>query len=82
MVYRTKGTCSVAIQLELDGEIVKSVEFIGGCSGNTQGVARLVEGMNAREAITRLKGICCGTKPTSCPDQLARALEKALAAGN
>ena len=82
MVYRTKGTCSVAIQLELDGEMVKSVEFIGGCSGNTQGVARLVEGMNAREAITRLKGICCGTKPTSCPDQLARALEKALAAGN
>ena len=82
MVYRTKGTCSVAIQLELDGEMVKSVEFIGGCSGNTQGVARLVEGMNAREAITRLKGIGCGTKPTSCPDQLARALEKALAAGN
>lgn len=82
MIYKTKGTCSVAIQVELDGDTIKSVEFIGGCSGNTQGVAKLAEGMNAKEAIQRLKGICCGSKPTSCPDQLARALEKALAAGN
>ena len=82
MTYKTKGTCSVAIQVELDGETVKSVEFIGGCSGNTQGVARLTIGMNAREAIDRLKGIRCGSKPTSCPDQLARALEKALAEAN
>lgn len=79
MVYKTKGTCSAAIHLSLNEEIIESVEFIGGCSGNTQGVAKLVEGMNAREAISRLKGICCGYKPTSCPDQLAHALEQALA---
>lgn len=78
LVYKTKGVCSQEIHLELDGDIVKHVEFIGGCSGNTQGVARLVEGMKASEAIERLKGIRCGFRPTSCPDQLAKALELAL----
>ncbi|MCI8416771.1 MAG: TIGR03905 family TSCPD domain-containing protein [Lachnospiraceae bacterium] len=78
MTFKTKGTCSVAIQLELKGDIIESVEFIGGCSGNTQGIARLVQGMPAREAIERIRGIRCGSKPTSCPDQLAHALEQAL----
>ncbi|MDO4313026.1 MAG: TIGR03905 family TSCPD domain-containing protein [Eubacteriales bacterium] len=78
MEYKTKGTCSRMIQLELDGDTIKSVEFIGGCSGNTQGIASLVKGMNAEEAISRLEGIRCGFKPTSCPDQLAQALKEAL----
>ncbi|MCI9269912.1 MAG: TIGR03905 family TSCPD domain-containing protein [Dorea sp.] len=78
MVYKTQGTCSQAIQLELDGDVIKSVEFVGGCSGNTQGVASLVQGMKAEEAIERLEGIRCGFKPTSCPDQLAKALRHAL----
>lgn len=79
MVYKTQGTCSQMIQLELDGDIIKSVEFVGGCSGNTQGVSSLVKGMKAEEAIDRLEGIRCGYKPTSCPDQLAKALRLALA---
>ncbi len=76
--YKTSGTCSRAITFELDGGVVHNVRFEGGCSGNTQGVARLVEGMDAREAIRRLQGIRCGFKPTSCPDQLAKALQEAL----
>lgn len=79
MVYKTKGVCSQEIHLELDRNKIKHVEFIGGCSGNTQGVARLVEGMDAKEAISRLEGIRCGFRPTSCPDQLATALKKAIA---
>ncbi|MCI9075452.1 MAG: TIGR03905 family TSCPD domain-containing protein [Dorea sp.] len=79
MVYKTQGTCSQAIQLELDGDVIKSVEFVGGCSGNTQGVASLVQGMKAEEAISRLEGIRCGFKSTSCPDQLAKALRAAMA---
>ena len=75
MKYRTKGTCSSAIDIELDNGIIKSVHFTGGCNGNLQGISRLVEGMPAKEAISRLKGIKCGFKPTSCPDQLAVALE-------
>ena len=75
MKYRTKGTCSSAIDIELDNGIIKSVHFTGGCNGNLQGISRLVEGMPAKEAISRLKGIKCGFKPTSCPDQLAIALE-------
>lgn len=78
MTYRTHGTCSQAILLDLDGDVIKKVEFIGGCSGNTQGVARLVEGMKAEDAIARLEGIKCGPRPTSCPDQLAKALKEAL----
>lgn len=77
--YPNRGTCSRAVSFELVDGTVRNVQFEGGCSGNTQGVARLIEGMDAREAITRLKGIRCGFKPTSCPDQLALALEKALA---
>ena len=78
MDYKTSGVCSRMIHLELDGDIIKSVEFEGGCNGNTQGVASLVRGMKATDAIDRLKGIKCGFRPTSCPDQLATALEIAL----
>ena len=75
MKYRTKGTCSSSIDIELDGNVIKSVIFTGGCNGNLQGISKLVEGMSAEDAISRLKGIKCGFKPTSCPDQLAIALE-------
>lgn len=76
--YKTKGTCSQEIQFDIiDGKLT-GVKFIGGCSGNTQGVARLVEGMAAEEAIKRLSGIKCGFKSTSCPDQLARAIKENL----
>ena len=77
--YRTHGTCSQEILIEADGDIIRHVEFIGGCSGNTQGVARLVEGRTIDEVIGLLKGIHCGVKPTSCPDQLATALEQMAA---
>ena len=75
MRYTTQGTCSTAIDVEVKDGIIESVRFIGGCNGNTQGVSALVKGMTAREAIDRLKGIKCGSRPTSCPDQLARALK-------
>ena len=75
--YKTQGTCSRAIEITVNDEsIIESVKFIGGCSGNTQGVAALVKGMTVEEAIARLKGIHCGPRPTSCPDQLAQALEQ------
>lgn len=76
--YNTHGVCSRAIEIELEDNVIQSVRFEGGCSGNTQGVAALVRGMRAEEAIQRLAGIRCGFKPTSCPDQLAQALQKAL----
>lgn len=79
MVYQPKGVCSKAIDVEMEGDIIKSVQFTGGCNGNTQGISRLVVGMKAEEAISRLKGIKCGFKSTSCPDQLACALEEMLA---
>ena len=79
MQYKTRGTCSQLINLELDGDVIKSVEFIGGCDGNLQGISKLVTGMKAEDAINRLEGIKCGFKPTSCPDQLAKALRQALA---
>lgn len=75
--YRTKGTCSSHISLEIVDGKVHNVHFTGGCNGNSQGVSRLVEGMEVEEVISRMKGIRCGFKPTSCPDQLARALEEA-----
>ncbi len=78
MRYIPKGVCSQAIDIELDGEIVTKVQFTGGCHGNLQGIARLVEGMNANDAIAKVRGIRCGFKSTSCPDQLANALEAAL----
>jgi len=80
MRYIPKGVCSQAIDIELDGEIVTKVQFTGGCHGNLQGIARLVEGMNANDAIAKIRGIRCGFKSTSCPDQLANALEAALKA--
>lgn len=77
-VYQTWGTCSREIELEMDGDIVRSVRFMGGCHGNLQGISKLVEGMTAAEVIRRLDGIRCGMKPTSCPDQLCRAIEQAV----
>lgn len=74
--YKTKGTCSQMINIEVENNIIKSVEFIGGCSGNTQGVSKLVQGMNVDEAISRLEGIKCGFRDTSCPDQLSKALRQ------
>ena len=72
--YRTNGTCSRQIEIDLENGRIVSVKFIGGCSGNTQGVAALLVGMTVEDAIERLSGIRCGFKPTSCPDQLAQAL--------
>lgn len=76
--YKTSGTCSRMVVVEIDDGVVTDCSFVGGCAGNTVGVATLVKGMKAEEAVNRLKGIRCGFKPTSCPDQLARAIEKAL----
>ena len=78
MKYKTQGTCSQEIDIELNDGVIDSVSFTGGCNGNLQGVSALVKGMKPEEAISRLKGIRCGMKPTSCPDQLARALESML----
>jgi len=74
--YKTSGTCSRAIRFEVEEGKVSGVRFEGGCNGNLQGIGALVEGMDKDEVIRRLKGIKCGFKPTSCPDQLAKALEK------
>ena len=74
--YNTSGTCARKIEIDVENGIVVDVKFIGGCSGNTQGVAALVKGMAVEEAIKRLDGIRCGFKSTSCPDQLAQALKK------
>lgn len=73
--YKTQGVCSRMIDLDIDGVTVVKVTFTGGCSGNTQGVAALVAGMSIDEAISRIEGIHCGPRPTSCPDQLAQALK-------
>lgn len=78
MRYMTKGTCSSAIDIELKDGVIESVKFTGGCNGNLQGIAALVKGMAPEEAIRRLKGIRCGFKTTSCPDQLAHALESMI----
>lgn len=76
--YKTQGTCSKEIDIKLKDGVIDSVQFTGGCHGNLQGVSALVKGMTAQEAISKLKGIRCGTKSTSCPDQLAQALEQML----
>ena len=77
--YKTSGTCSRKIVFELDDEgCVHNVAFEGGCHGNLQGIGKLVEGMEASEIVKRCEGIKCGFKPTSCPDQLARAMKEAL----
>ena len=74
--YKTRGVCSREIRFDIDGNTIKTVQFVGGCSGNTQGVARLIEGMDVDEAIRRIDGIDCGGRGTSCPDQLAKALKE------
>ena len=74
--YKTKGTCSKMVIVDVEDGIVTDCSFVGGCSGNTRGVCALVKGMNVDEAIGRIKGIKCGFKDTSCPDQLALALEE------
>lgn len=76
MKYKTSGVCCSEITLEVENDIVTSVSFKGGCSGNTQGIAALVKGMHKDEVIKRLEGVTCGMKPTSCPDQLAKALKE------
>ena len=76
---KPRGVCPSRLAFDLDGDVVHNVSFIGGCNGNLQGIIRLVEGMDAKEAIGRLRGIHCGPKATSCPDQLSIALEQALA---
>ena len=73
--YRTQGTCARTIEIEVEDGIIKHVQFNGGCAGNTQGIAKIVEGMEAKHVIKRFEGIRCGFKPTSCPDQLAQALK-------
>ena len=78
--YRPQGVCSREMIIEIENGIIKKVNIIGGCAGNTVGVSRLVEGMTVEEAIRRMKGIPCGARSTSCPDQLAIALEQALQA--
>lgn len=73
--YKTQGTCSTQINIEVENGVLNDVEFFGGCNGNLQGISRLVKGMKIEDVIKRLEGICCGFKPTSCPDQLAQALK-------
>ena len=79
ITYKTQGVCSRQIDMEIDNGVIVDAKFTGGCSGNTQGVAALVIGMTVEEAIKRLRGIKCGFKSTSCPDQLAVALEQHIA---
>ena len=74
--FTPKGVCSRGIHVELDGDVIRSVKFDGGCNGNTQGVATLVEGMRVDDVISKLEGIKCGFKNTSCPAQLAEALKE------
>ena len=79
MKYKTQGTCSQEIEITLDSEgLIENVTFVGGCNGNLKGVGALVKGMKPEDVIARCKGIRCGFKSTSCPDQLARALESML----
>ena len=78
MKYKTQGVCSSAIDIEMDGNIIKSVKFTGGCNGNLQGICSLLKGMDVEHAISRMEGLRCGPKPTSCPDQIAQALKQAL----
>ena len=73
MQYKTSGTCSQLIDLEIEGDVIQSVAFTGGCNGNLKGISALVAGMKLDEAISKLKGIQCGHKTTSCPDQIGRA---------
>ena len=76
LVYRPRGVCSQRIEIDVENGRVQDVQFTGGCSGNLQGISRLVKGMDVEEVISRVEGIRCGFKPTSCPDQLAQALKQ------
>lgn len=77
--YKTSGTCSRMIIIDVEDGVITDCRFVAGCPGNTMGVSALVKGMRVEDAISKMKGIKCGTKSTSCPDQLARALEEAMA---
>lgn len=74
--YKTKGTCSTDINLKVEDGVIKDIEFWSGCNGNLQGICHLVKGMYVKDVITRLEGIRCGMRPTSCPDQLCQALHE------
>ena len=76
-VFKTRGTCSRQIDVELEGDVVKDVRFTGGCNGNLKGISSIVKGMKVQDVIDRFEGITCGFKQTSCPDQLAQALKAA-----
>ena len=78
ITYRPKGVCSRLMRVEVEDGIIRQVEVQGGCSGNLQGISRLLVGMPVQQAIERMEGVRCGVKPTSCPDQLAKALRQAL----
>lgn len=77
--YYPEGTCSVMIEVELDGDRINDVVFTGGCNGNLSGISKLIKGMKAEEVIDKLEGTTCGFKDTSCPDQLSKALRQVLA---
>lgn len=79
MIYKTKGTCSKEIQFEITDNKIHDVKFVGGCQGNLKALSKLVDGLEVSEVITKLKGITCGNKPTSCADQLCKALEEVVA---
>lgn len=79
-IYRTKGTCSRQIAVELDGDVIRGVEFTGGCDGNLKGIAKLVAGMTVEQVASMLSGTKCGPRSTSCPDQLAIAVREAYSA--
>ena len=81
-VYKTQGTCSSKIEVELEGNIVRNVKFTGGCPGNLQAIPKLVEGMTVEEVENRIAGVRCGMKNTSCGDQLAKAVREAYEAAN
>ena len=76
--YRPKGVCSQLFQIEVEDGVIGSVNIVGGCHGNLQGIAALLKGMRVEDAVARMEGICCGRKATSCPDQLAQALKTVL----
>lgn len=80
-IYKTKGTCSQQIAVELDGDIIKKVEFVGGCNGNLTGISKIVEGMTVTHVAEKFRGTKCGTRSTSCPDQLAIAVLEAYEKG-
>lgn len=77
-VYRPKGVCSQLMEIEVENGIIQQVQIFGGCNGNLQGISKLIEGMRVEDVIAKMKGIHCGGRPTSCPDQLAKALEAFL----